>query len=135
MNAELRACGGSASGSVLAITIANLAPCAPEMNHLWPLSTQLSPCFTPEVLICVGSEPAASGSVIAKHDLILPSHNGRRYFSFCAGVAKCRSVCMLPSSGACTLRMKAAMRLRPHSRDHRYRHRVEAESAELFRHV
>src|SRR5882757_11198656 len=91
MKAELRACGGSASGSVLAITIANLAPCAPEINHLWPLITQLSPCFTAEVFICVGSEPAASGSVIAKHDLILPSQSGRRYFSFCAGVAKWRS--------------------------------------------
>ena len=115
INAELRACGGSASGSVFAITIANFAPCAPEINHLCPLITQLSPCFTAAVLICVGSEPAASGSVIAKHDLILPSHSGRKYFSFCAGVAKCSNVCMLPSSGACTLRMNDARRVRPHS--------------------
>ena len=37
MNAEFRACGGSASGSVQAIRIANFAPRAPEMNHLCPL--------------------------------------------------------------------------------------------------
>jgi len=40
LGAELRACGGSASGSVQAIRIANFAPRAPEMNHLWPLTTQ-----------------------------------------------------------------------------------------------
>ena len=43
MNAEFRACGGFASGSVQAIRIANCAPRAPEMNHLWPLMIHLSP--------------------------------------------------------------------------------------------
>ena len=48
----------------------------------------------------VGSEPATSGSVIAKHERTTPSQSGRRYFSFCASVAQWSSVCMLPSSGA-----------------------------------
>ena len=52
------------------------------------------------VWISVGSEPATSGSVIAKQLIAMPSHSGRRYFSFCSSVAQCSSVCMLPSSGA-----------------------------------
>ncbi len=51
----------------------------------------------------VGSEPATSGSVMAKHDRAVPSHSGRRYFSFWSGVAQCSSVCWLPSSGAWAL--------------------------------
>ena len=68
MNAEFRACGGSASGSVHAIRIANFAPRAPEMNHLCPLMCQLSPWRTAKVWMPVGSEPATSGSVMAKHE-------------------------------------------------------------------
>ena len=56
------------------------------------------------VWISVGSEPATSGSVIAKHDQVVPSHNGRRYFSFCSSVPQCSNVCMLPSSGAWQLK-------------------------------
>ncbi len=37
---------------------------------------------------------------MAKHDHAVPSHSGRRYFSFCSSVPQCSSVCMLPSSGA-----------------------------------
>ena len=37
MNAVFDACGGWASGSVLAMRIANPAFFAPEMNHLCPL--------------------------------------------------------------------------------------------------
>ena len=114
-NAELRACGGSASGSVRAMRIAKRAPLAPEMNHLWPLITQSSPSFTARVWISVGSEPETSGSVMAKHERERPSASGRRYFSFCAGVAACSSVCMLPSSGACALRMYGPMPVRPAS--------------------
>src|SRR5262245_9973141 len=102
--AVLRAWGGAASGSVLAMRIAKFAPRAPLMNHLCPLTTQWSPSLTAWVRISVGSEPATSGSVIAKHERWTPSHSGRRYCSFCSGVPKCSSVCMLPSSGAWQLR-------------------------------
>src|SRR5207302_10341890 len=60
----------------------------------------------------VGSEPATSGSVMAKQDRVTPSHRGRRYFSFWASVAQWRSVCMLPSSGAWQLRTKGPIRVR-----------------------
>jgi hypothetical protein len=82
MNALLRACAISASGSVRAMTIAKSAPCAPDVNHLWPLMTHSSPSCTALVWICVGSEPATSGSVIEKHDRIVPSQSGRNHFSF-----------------------------------------------------
>ena len=90
---------------------------APEMNHLWPLITQSSPSFTAFVWISVGSEPATSGSVIAKHERARPSASGRRYRSFCSGVAQCSSVCMLPSSGACALMTNGPMPVRPASAD------------------
>ena len=67
-NAVLRAWGGSASGSVLAIRIAKFAPRAPLMNHLCPFTTQWSPSFTARVWMSVGSDPATSGSVMAKHE-------------------------------------------------------------------
>ena len=51
----------------------------------------------------VGSLPATSGSVMAKHERAVPSHSGRRYFSFWASVPQCRRVCWLPSSGAWAL--------------------------------
>ena len=119
-NAVFDACGGSASGSVFAIRMANVAPFAPEMNHLWPLITHSSPSWTAIVRMPVGSEPATSGSVIAKHERTRPSSSGRRYFSFCSSLAWCSSVCMLPSSGAWALRMNGpevgAGRLRRHER-------------------
>jgi len=76
--AVLRAWGGWASGSVFAITMAKAAPRAPEMNHLWPFRTQWSPSRTAVVRMPVGSEPATSGSVIAKQERTLPSTSGRR---------------------------------------------------------
>ena len=100
MNAVLAACGRSGLSSVRASRIANAARLALEMNHLWPLITHSSPSCTAVVRISVGSLPATSGSVIAKQLIVRPSHNGRRYFSFCSGVAQCSRVCMLPSSGA-----------------------------------
>ena len=42
-NAELAAWGSSGSSSVRAMRMANCAPRAPEMNHLCPLMTQVSP--------------------------------------------------------------------------------------------
>ena len=95
------ACGIAGSSSVRAIRIANAAPLAPEMNHLCPFTTHVSPSRTARVWMSVGSEPATSGSVIAKHERTMPSQRGRRYFSFCASVAQWSRVCMLPSSGAC----------------------------------
>ena len=70
------------------------------MNHLCPLITHSSPSLIACVLINVGSEPATSGSVMAKHDDPVPSQSGFRYCCFCSSVAQCSSVCMLPSSGA-----------------------------------
>src|SRR3972149_2746190 len=75
--AEVRAWGGSASGSVRAMTMAKRAPWAPEENHLWPLSTQSSPSLTAVVWMRVGSDPATSGSVIAKQERHSPLASGR----------------------------------------------------------
>ena len=84
----------------------------------------------------VGSEPATSGSVIAKHDDAAPSHSGFRYFSFCSSVPQCSSVCMLPSSGACALIANGPKpglgRLGLH---HRELDVAEAHAAPLLRHV
>ena len=49
-----------------------------EMNHLWPLITQESPSRRASVRSPVGSEPATSGSVIAKQDRTSPAASGRR---------------------------------------------------------
>ena len=101
MNAELAAWGMSGFSSVRAIRIANRARRALEMNHLCPLITHSSPSRYARVWMRVGSDPATSGSVIAKHDpRTVPSHSGLRYFSFCSSVPQCSRVCMLPSSGA-----------------------------------
>jgi len=99
------------SSSVLAMRMANLAPFAAEMNHLCPLMTHSSPSGTAWVRMRVGSEPATSGSVMAKHDDETPSQSGRRYFSFCSSVAQCSRVCMLPSSGAMQLRTQGPTRV------------------------
>ena len=66
------------SGSVRAIRMANWARRALEMNHLCPLITHSSPSFSARVWMSVGSEPATSGSVMAKHDMAVPSHRRRR---------------------------------------------------------
>ena len=60
------------------MAIANSAPLAPEVNHLWPLITH-SPS-TSSALVCsvVGSEPETSGSVIEKQLRISPSSSGLR---------------------------------------------------------
>ena len=99
-NAVLAAWGISGFSSVRHTRMANFARWALEMNHLWPLMTHSSPSGYADVWMSVGSDPATSGSVMAKHDHVVPSHSGRRYFSFWASVAQWSSVCMLPSSGA-----------------------------------
>ena len=104
MNAVLapRAPSGTSS-SVRAMRMANEARAAPEMNHLCPLITHSSPSCTTWVRMNVGSEPATSGSVMAKQDETTPSHSGFRYDAFWSSVPQCNSVCMLPSSGAMQL--------------------------------
>jgi hypothetical protein len=72
---DARACG-VASGSVTAITIANAAPSAPVVNHLWPSMTQSSPSSVAVHDSSVGFEPAFSGSVIEKHERISPRASG-----------------------------------------------------------
>jgi len=100
MNAVLAACGMSGLSSVRQMRMAKSARWACEMNHLRPLITHSSPSVYARVCISVGSEPATSGSVMAKHERAVPSQSGLRYRSACSGVAQCSRVCMLPSSGA-----------------------------------
>ena len=78
MNAVVAAWGTSGSSSVRAKRIAKRAPRAPLMNHLCPLITHSLPSGTARVRMRVGSEPATSGSVMAKHDRMVPSHIGVR---------------------------------------------------------
>ena len=66
MNAVFAACGRSGLSSVRAMRMAKLARRALEMNHLWPLMTHSSPSWHGVGRISVGSEPATSGSVMAK---------------------------------------------------------------------
>jgi len=84
--------------------IAKPAPCAPLMNHFRP-SMHHPPATGVAVVDSIdGSAPApGAGSVIAKQDRISPAASGRRYFSFCSGLATTDSRCMLPSSGAAQL--------------------------------
>ena len=53
------------------------------------------------VWISVGSEPATSGSVIAKQERTRSVAQRPQVLLLLLGVAQWRSVCMLPSSGAC----------------------------------
>jgi hypothetical protein len=110
--AELAAWGSSGSCSVRAIKMAKFELRAWLMNHLCPLMIQSSPSRTAVVWIRVGSEPATSGSVMAKHERARPSHSGTRYFSRCSGVAQWSSVCMLPSSGAWAFSANGPKRVR-----------------------
>ena len=91
---------GSASGSEIAKTTAKPAPSAPLENHLCPSITQSSPSRTARVCSSVGSEPATSGSVIAKNDRISPATSGRRKRSFCSSVPNRCRISAFPASGA-----------------------------------
>src|SRR5689334_7166394 len=77
---------GAASGLVTAITIANAAPSAALVNHLWPSITYSSHWRTVPHDIIVGFEPGFSGSVIEKHERISPWVSGSRHRAFCSGV-------------------------------------------------
>ena len=78
MNMLARRCG-DATGSVTAMTIANAAPSADDVNHFWPFSTQSSPSRVAVVASIVGFEPGVSGSVIEKQLRISPSTSGRSH--------------------------------------------------------
>ena len=106
---------GSASGSVTPITI-EIRQCgcaAPEMNHLRPLTTYSSPSRRIAVWMLVASDDATSGSVIAKHERIVPSSSGTSHCSRCAGVANRCRISMLPVSGALQLKTSEAHITRP----------------------
>jgi hypothetical protein len=65
--------------------------------------------------ICVASELATSGSVIANAERISPSSSGCSQRSFCSGVPNCASTSMLPVSGAEQLQASEPMNVRPSS--------------------
>ena len=84
----------------------------------------------------VGSEPATSGSVMAKQERAVPSHSGRRYFSFCSGVPQCSMrvlVALVGRLGVDDERPDADLgRL---GRDRGHGRRPEAHATPLRRHV
>src|SRR5204862_499087 len=102
-----RSCGG-ASGSVTAITIANAAPSAPELNHLCALITHASPVRSARARRPRGSDPETSGSVIAKNERISPATSGRSQRAFCSGVPNSWRISALPVSGAWQPKMRGA---------------------------
>jgi hypothetical protein len=108
----MRRCAG-ASGSVTAITIANAAPSAPELNHLCPSITQSPPSRTAVVRRPVGSEPETSGSVIEKNERTSPATSGRSHRSRCSGVPNRLRISALPASGAWQPNTSGAQTLRP----------------------
>ena len=89
-----------AFGSVTAITTANRAPSAEEVNHLWPSMIQEPSRSNAVVDIQVGLEPGRSGSVIEKQLRISPAASGLSHRSFCLSVPNWSSSSMLPTSGA-----------------------------------
>ena len=83
------------------MTMANVAPMAPLVNHLWPLITQSSPSRAARVCRPVGSAPDTSGSVIEKQDRMSPFTSGFSHLPFCSSVPNCQRISALPESGAC----------------------------------
>ena len=77
-NSEYRRCAFSSSGSVIATTMANAAPWAPDTNHFSPSMTQSSPSCTALVRSWRGSELATSCSVMAKQERTSPAASGFR---------------------------------------------------------
>ena len=102
-----------ASGSLTHITIANVAPIAPLVNHLCPLITQSSPSRTARVCSVVGSDPGTSGSVIEKQERMSPLTSGFSHCSFCSSEPNCHRISALPESGACAPKARGARKLRP----------------------
>ena len=87
------------------MTIRKSAIDAFDENHLWPLMTHSSPSCTAAVVSSVGSAPAP-GSVIEKHERILPSSSGCIHCSFCSSVPPTAISSALPESGAWLPKMR-----------------------------
>jgi hypothetical protein len=98
---------------VTAITIANAAPSAPELNHLCPSIRQWSPSTTALVRSPVGSAPETSGSVIAKYERISPATSGYSQRWRCSAVPYWCRISALPVSGAWQPNTSGAQELRP----------------------
>src|SRR5690606_2448472 len=105
----------SAVGSVLPITMAILqvVVMAPEDHHLRPLITYSSPSRRISHSMLVASEEATAGSVMEKHERILPSSRGLSHCSCCSALPLRAMVSMLPVSGALQLNTSGATRERP----------------------
>mmetsp|Transcript_2416 Transcript_2416/g.9800 ORF Transcript_2416/g.9800 Transcript_2416/m.9800 type:complete len:329 (+) Transcript_2416:2466-3452(+) len=86
---------------------------APLVHHFRPLSTYESPTRTMELVTFVASDDATAGSVMAKHDRIVPRSSGRSHRSCCASVPYRRSTSMFPVSGAEQLKNSDAHTLAP----------------------
>ena len=71
-----------------------------ETIHLWPVITQESPSRTARVRSERGSEPARSGSVMAKQDCVRPATSGSSHCFFCASLPYCTRMRALPEFGA-----------------------------------
>ena len=99
-------------GSVTAMTIANAAPLAPEVNHLWPLITHSSPSRTARRAQPgrVGAGDLRLGHREARADVAATSGPSQR--SFCSAVPNLR-ISVLPVSGAGSRRRSGAYGLRP----------------------
>ena len=95
------------------MTMANDAPMAPLVNHLWPLITHSSPSRTARVRRPVGSAPDTSGSVIEKHERISPATSGFMKRSFSSGEPNWCRISALPVSGAAEPNARGAYGLRP----------------------
>ncbi len=65
------------------------------------------------VRICVGSEPALSGSVREKLDVRSPASSGQSQRSFCSSLAPTASSSPLPESGAWLPKTLGADGVRP----------------------
>mmetsp|Transcript_76938 Transcript_76938/g.212617 ORF Transcript_76938/g.212617 Transcript_76938/m.212617 type:complete len:291 (+) Transcript_76938:512-1384(+) len=73
---------------------------APEIHHLWPLTTYSSPSGSILVEMLVASLDATPGSVIAKAERISPFSNGSNHCLFCCSLPNLSRTSMLPVSGA-----------------------------------
>jgi hypothetical protein len=90
-------CGFEASRAMM---IQVFAPFAPVISHLRPLMVKFSPSKVAAVDSWAGSEPAPSGSVMAKTERWWPATTGARKRWTWSGSATLDSRNMLPSSGA-----------------------------------
>jgi hypothetical protein len=101
------------------MTIRKSAIEALDENHLWPLMTYVSPSLTARVRRSVGSEPAASGSVIEKADFRSPASRGASQRS-CSltrswSGAMARSSCSTSRSSVSSGRISSRTKSRIHS--------------------